>query len=222
MGEIHDVYSDGESIVSAGEDGRVKLWRLDGSSLRCVWTSSVIHSPLEDRPDVVKLRQAQKPDPVVLARCEGDIVAGVTEDGDLRIWRGTNFLETRIDVGGIHHGGVKRLELAGEDVLIHHSRSPTFTRYGNSVTTFVTADGLPLTALKAFLKPAALVAPTPEAHSCGRVIVAGDEGGQLHMWSWDGGSDPIRSWQAVSGKVTSLDFSCGLVAVGRYADVRPC
>ncbi|KAK8854560.1 hypothetical protein IAR55_003299 [Kwoniella newhampshirensis] len=54
----------------------------------------------------------------------------------------------------------------------------------------------------------------------GRFVVGGDESGYVHIWSWDGEGrrerDPIRSWEAMEGKITSIDVSCGLVAVGSY------
>lgn len=54
----------------------------------------------------------------------------------------------------------------------------------------------------------------------GRFLVAGDEAGQAYIWPWDGRPindriSPMRSWVAAEGKVTALDFYCGLVAVGR-------
>ncbi|WRT68667.1 uncharacterized protein IL334_005646 [Kwoniella shivajii] len=55
----------------------------------------------------------------------------------------------------------------------------------------------------------------------GRFVMAGDETGYIHIWSWDSEDGqpkqiPIRSWEATHGRVTALDFSCGLVAVGSY------
>nr|XP_018261760.1 uncharacterized protein I303_06204 [Kwoniella dejecticola CBS 10117]OBR83918.1 hypothetical protein I303_06204 [Kwoniella dejecticola CBS 10117] len=55
----------------------------------------------------------------------------------------------------------------------------------------------------------------------GKFVMAGDETGYIHIWPWDsdGGESepfPIRSWEAMNGKVTALDYSCGIVAVGSY------
>ncbi|WWD02114.1 hypothetical protein V865_000152 [Kwoniella europaea PYCC6329] len=56
----------------------------------------------------------------------------------------------------------------------------------------------------------------------GRFSMAGDETGYVHIWSWDVDQEtrrnqtPIKSWEAMNGKVTALDYSCGLVAVGSF------
>lgn len=54
----------------------------------------------------------------------------------------------------------------------------------------------------------------------GRFIVAGDQNGQAYIWAWDGRSTrdmimPIRDWTAADGKITAIDFFCGLVTLGR-------
>ena len=56
----------------------------------------------------------------------------------------------------------------------------------------------------------------------GRLVATGDEHGVACLWAWDeipgrqGRGDPLRAWPAVSGRITAIEVSCGLVAVGRY------
>jgi hypothetical protein len=55
----------------------------------------------------------------------------------------------------------------------------------------------------------------------GRLVATGDEHGVACLWAWDeipgrqGRDSPLRAWPAVSGRITSIEVSCGLVAVGR-------
>jgi hypothetical protein len=53
----------------------------------------------------------------------------------------------------------------------------------------------------------------------GRFIVAGDEQGHVHIWAWETRGrvsvPPMRSFAAADGKITAIDYYCGLVAVGR-------
>lgn len=50
----------------------------------------------------------------------------------------------------------------------------------------------------------------------GRFVGTGDEYGFVSLWAWDGEGDrALRSWSAMTGKITAIDVSCGLVAVGR-------
>lgn len=218
--DIHSSDPEGNVFVTAGEDGRVKLWRLEAGKrghIACVWSSGFA-TPQENRSDAIKLRQAQRPDPVILARCDGDgdVVAGVTEDGDLRVWLGIGgtVREVRVDVG---EGKVKQMELQGTSVLIRHDRSDAFARYdiGEEINVTNFDAGTPITSLHAFLQPS-LPITTPSTASFGRLVVAGDDAGGVHIWSWDGGGAPVRSWPAAKGKITAIDFSCGLVAVARY------
>lgn len=56
----------------------------------------------------------------------------------------------------------------------------------------------------------------------GRVIMGGDEFGRAYIWEWDGHAvgdvvQPMRDWAALDGKVTAVEMSCGLVAVGGYS-----
>ncbi|WVW85344.1 hypothetical protein I302_107382 [Kwoniella bestiolae CBS 10118] len=56
----------------------------------------------------------------------------------------------------------------------------------------------------------------------GRFVMAGDEMGYVHIWAWDVEEEgrstqrPMKSWEAMNGKVTALNYSCGLVAVGSF------
>nr|XP_031863898.1 uncharacterized protein CI109_000542 [Kwoniella shandongensis]KAA5530970.1 hypothetical protein CI109_000542 [Kwoniella shandongensis] len=280
--------------VTAGSDGRVKLWELHPAtnptktgkrspnveslpgSISCLFTSDVVHTSLPTRSETVKRRQAGKPDEVVLVRYNAahDIVCGITEDGDLRIWLQASSgdpKETRVDVGAAEvHGPVKSMEVEviadGSEitlsVFIHHHRSPFIKRHDvsqsglDTITIYVTPTGSSLTSTHASLQstpsvelprdggaspilarlvspgdakrveisptPAPLPLPPLPAHDMdfGRFVVAGDESGFVHIWSWDGRSgqsrDPIRSWEAMEGKITAIDVSCGLVAVGSY------
>lgn len=190
-GEVRCVWAEegGESWVTSGEDGRVKLWRLHAAPPRsgkkspggdiagrveCLFTSKPPTETLENRSDVAKLRTAQRPDPVILARCDSQnhVVCGVTEDGDLRIWFDVlvSRREVRVDVGSADEGPVKRLELDLVDrgnvaVLIHHERSNFFSRFdvgeGGSVRrTDYGIEGA-ITALHASLLPAASISAPP-------------------------------------------------------------
>lgn len=72
----------------------------------------------------------------------------------------------------------------------------------------------------AFLPPPPLdLSISPRVHNhFGRFVVGGDQDGSVYVWAWDGKDEvikPIRSWSAMSGKITAIDVSCGLVAVGR-------
>jgi len=54
----------------------------------------------------------------------------------------------------------------------------------------------------------------------GRLVATGDEHGVACIWAWDVILDrsrdiPLRAWPAVSGRITAIEVSCGLVAVGR-------
>jgi WD40 repeat protein len=59
----------------------------------------------------------------------------------------------------------------------------------------------------------------------GRLVATGDEHGVACLWAWDeipgraGRDSPLRAWPAVSGRITAIEVSCGLVAVGRYVIV---
>lgn len=305
-GEVRDIWTPettGATIrwVTAGADGRVKYWQLhpgqnaksgkrspafenESGSITCLFTSSVVDVPLSNRSDGVKRRQNAAPDAVILARCdiEHDVVSGVTEDGDLRLWSDastTDRREVRLDVGSQEvFGGVKRLELDVQDlssglvtsIFIHHNRASTFNRYdvkdtrgsatSVSVRTFASSDNSPLTSLYTCLNPtppissqprplpalsvqiapaenigAASSPPSPGgdpgrkwsrfADQYGRFVVGGDLSGTCHVWAWDADAEdtkPLRSWQAVPGKVTAMDVSCGLVGVGRYVVASSC
>lgn len=55
----------------------------------------------------------------------------------------------------------------------------------------------------------------------GRVIIGGDLYGRVYIWEWDGRPvgdiiQPIRDWAVTDGKITSVEMSCGLVAVGAF------
>jgi len=55
----------------------------------------------------------------------------------------------------------------------------------------------------------------------GRYVAAGDQNGMIYIWSWDSAGagycvKPLRAWSAMTGKITTIDVSCGLVGVGRY------
>jgi hypothetical protein len=119
-----------------------------------------------------------------------------------------------VDVG---EGKVKQMELQGTSVLIHHDRSEAFARYdiGEEVNVTHFNPGTPITSLQAFLQPS-LAITTPSTASFGRLVVGGDDAGGVHIWSWDGDGAPLRSWPAAKGKITAIDYSCGLVAVARY------
>jgi hypothetical protein len=59
----------------------------------------------------------------------------------------------------------------------------------------------------------------------GRLVATGDEHGVACLWAWDeipgraGRDSPLRAWSAVSGRITAIEVSCGLVAVGRYVTI---
>ncbi|TYJ52579.1 hypothetical protein B9479_006829 [Cryptococcus floricola] len=167
-GEVRDVWTggqgeDGARFVSAGDDGLVKLWLLvvppgtgkgkkntfvEGS-LECLFTSSPAPSLLPNRSEDVKRRQNGKPDAIVFARytSQGDIVAGITADGDLRVFfaASTAPKEVRLDLGSAEaEGEVKMMEMVshishishipggGESVasvVVHRHRSSVVTRY---------------------------------------------------------------------------------------------
>lgn len=63
--------------------------------------------------------------------------------------------------------------------------------------------------------------PTKIASDYGRLVATGDEHGVACLWAWDeipgrARDLPLRVWPAVSGRITAIEVSCGLVAVGRY------
>lgn len=141
--------------VTGGTDGRVKYWQLIPAhgkvgkrsptgdipaSITCSFTSGLIDETLPNRGDYVKRRQSGKPDDIALVRCDTahNVVGGVTEDGDLRVWFSVGCgdeREVRVDVGSAEDkGGVKRLELDVQSndsasILVWHHRSATFARY---------------------------------------------------------------------------------------------
>lgn len=68
-------------------------------------------------------------------------------------------------------------------------------------------------------------APSPsqssptESERYGRFVVTGDEHGIVCIWRWDHEENeetkPLRVWSATHGRITAIDASCGLVAIGR-------
>jgi hypothetical protein len=61
--------------------------------------------------------------------------------------------------------------------------------------------------------------PPAPAEQFGRVVVGGDLYGRVYIWEWDGRPvgdivKPIRDWRVGDGKITSVEMSCGLIAVG--------
>lgn len=190
---IHQPESSGVDPLkwaTGGQDGRIKYWQLNPStgrpgkkagpdagaaSITCVFTSEPAEEPFKNRSEEVRLRQIASPDSIMLVACdtELDVVCGVTEDGDLRVWIDVvnNPREVRIDVGSAEKfGGVCKLDLMCKDtgkgmitsVLVHHHKHPTFTRYDVSLhgdehkikTTFYsTAGNAALTSVQAFFQP---------------------------------------------------------------------
>ncbi|ODN87377.1 hypothetical protein L198_07001 [Cryptococcus wingfieldii CBS 7118] len=188
-GEVRDIWTggqgeDGARFVSAGEDGLVKLWLLvvppgtgkgkkntfvEGS-LECLFTSSPVPSLLPNRSEDVKRRQNGSPDAIVFARytSHGDIVAGITADGDLRVFFAASIApkEVRLDLGSAEaEGEVKMMEMVshishipegGESVasvVVHRHRSSVVTRYDISSsgtvasTTFVSPSQAPISCV---------------------------------------------------------------------------
>lgn len=185
--------------VTGGDDGRVKYWRLNpGSgrtgkrnatdipaSITCVFSSEPVEEPIVERVEEVRLRQMAHPDAIIKVACdvEKDVVCGVTEDGDLRLWFdvSTSPKEVRVDVGSERElGGVRQLELLCREmrdglvasVLIHHRKNAMFARYdisldGNGKETvrtlfYSTPAGAPLTALNANLLPVPSISKPPK------------------------------------------------------------
>jgi hypothetical protein len=178
-GEICDVWMEDRpdgpvKWVSGGEDGRVKYWQLlttetprSGkrnpeitSTMECLFSSPIIQDTLPGRSEAVRRRQTGKPDDVILVRCaaEHDIVCGITEDGDLRVWFGAGTgaeKEVRIDAGSAEEMGVvKRMELEARDsssasILVHHYRSSVFTRFDIALR----ADAEPSISTRTFASP---------------------------------------------------------------------
>jgi WD40 repeat protein len=64
--------------------------------------------------------------------------------------------------------------------------------------------------------------PPKVTSNYGRLVATGDEHGVACLWAWDeipgrvARGTPLRAWPAVSGRITAIEVSCGLVAVGRY------
>ncbi|WVN86154.1 uncharacterized protein L203_101315 [Cryptococcus depauperatus CBS 7841] len=279
--------------ITAGEDGRVKLWQLhpctstsksnkkshivDGS-IECIFTSTVVESCLSDRSEEMKRRQSVRPDGIILARYDhlNDVVAGVTEDGDLRVWfraSSETNLELRIDLGSAEsHGEVKFMEMATQlaldestvSIVIHRHHSHLITRHDISISgkenvvTFQALVGASFSCIHTSLQPSLPISSRKTGQSTpmlirmtgssettrstlpkvpnlnlsddspdlkqtdtefGKFIMAGDEAGYVHIWAWneeESERKPLRSWQASEGKITALDASCGLVAIGSY------
>lgn len=267
--------------ATAGEDGRVKYWRLnpgaksgkktptDPATITCLFTSEVVEATFLNRSEEVRLRQTLQPDPITKVVCDVqyDIVCGVTEDGDMRVWfdvAGDQPREVRVDVGAAaDFGGVKRLFMTCRDgnasIVVHHDKHPNFGRYdiagdGTVKTTFYGTHGeIPLSTVQPYFSPALPIAkphrvestltvvtptsgsttPTPlelddiprklTEPEFGRFVVGGDINGQAYIWDWEGRTVndvvmPMRDWVAQDGKITAVDYSCGLVAVGRLVE----
>lgn len=163
--------------ITAGQDGLVKYWQLNPAqnvktgkqtpqdtipaNITCLFTSSAIPIPFENRSDAVKRRQHGHPDAVIFARCnvEHDVVCGVTRDGDLRVWfdASSSAREVRLDAGSEEtHGGVRQLELdvtvgntgVMASVLVHHTRSWTCHRYDINI-----GKEVPTVSLRTFANP---------------------------------------------------------------------
>jgi hypothetical protein len=56
----------------------------------------------------------------------------------------------------------------------------------------------------------------------GRFVATGDEHGVACLWAWDSVPGPtdhsglLRAWAAASGRITAIEVSCGLVAIGTF------
>ena len=207
-GEILDIWApevsgDDTRWVTAGADGKVKYWQLNPGessksgkrlppaeeaipgSITCLFASNAVGTSLPNRSDAVKRRQTGAPDGIILARCdiEHDVVCGVTEDGDLRIWfdaQQANAREVRVDVGAAEElGAVKRLELNVQllptgvvaSILVHHSHAPTIARYDIADTKdaesaiafrlFATPEDVGITVLQTQLIPTPPISTSP-------------------------------------------------------------
>ena len=289
-GEVLDIRPSRNSeghlrFVSAGADGCIKYWQFNSpigkakkrnndpdnmASIICLHTTEPV-TPLEHRSEEIKRRRSGAPDPVLLARCDAlhNVLCGVTEDGDLRVWWDLfgKVKEARVDVGTTEdRGPIKALELDVQDdvglvisVLVLYYRSTSFFRYDIRVDLdgdyevedkeYITPMKTPITVIKAYLEPTAPIStksrpmpallstpthdsdsesspelqpqpdpdPTP-ASIFGQFLVAGDAEGNVWIWSWETQSErnlPIRGWSAVEHRISSVDYNCGIVAVGR-------
>lgn len=219
--------------VTGGQDGRLKYWQLHpGSaksgkqtptegipaSITCLFSSEPVEKPFKERSEEVRLRQMANPDGIYLTACDVqyDVVCGVTQDGDLRIWFDAvnNPREVRLDVGSEEElGGVHQLNMVCTEtaqgivasVLIHHAKHPNFARHDISLdgetfhrvktTFFSTAGEAPLTSLQAYLLPTPPVSQPPEAQQTlsARIITPADSSGIVSPAAPDLEVDTLRT-----------------------------
>lgn len=186
--------------VTGGDDGRLKYWRLNPgtgrsgkksatdvpATITCVFSSEPVEEPIVERVEESRLRQMAHPDAIIKVACdvEKDVVCGVTEDGDLRLWFNVSTAprEVRVDVGSERElGGVRQLELFCREtkdglvasVLIHHRKNAMFARYDISLNAngketirtifYSTPAEAPITAINANLLPVPSISKPPKA-----------------------------------------------------------
>ncbi len=205
-GPVFSVRMDAERrrIVSAGGDGFARIWQLAGGA------------PLElpHGKDQLVLTAAFSPDGTRVAT--GDL-AGV-----LRLWDASSGrLTMRVSLGSSPLASVafsadgRRVVIGGADGVIHvvaarggavlaelrGHRGPVRAEYAPGGETIVSAgeeDG----TLRAWRAPAAKVSPRPGRYPVfstdGRLVVSGDEGGTVHLWTPATGEERELTGQGAS------------------------
>ncbi|WVR09372.1 hypothetical protein IAU60_006439 [Kwoniella sp. DSM 27419] len=231
-GEITCIWQSGETRwVTGGLDGRVKVWEYDPgtgdprsgkrtpeeaipASIACLFTSP---------------GTSLRSDSVILARYdpEYDVACGVA-NGTLRVWLSatTEPKEIRVDLGpaGLDIAGLEMVVRCEDGrvlakVLSRSHRSTFVTcdvvAQEGHVRTIVYDAGSPITALHTSFTPSAPIGTSEEPQAFGGFFIAGDASGYVHILALAADATrPLRSWDTGT-KVTAIDYSCGLVAVGR-------
>lgn len=197
---------DGDVFVTAGMEGRVKLW--DVAKMRCLWTSPVP----QDLPI-----QTSHPSCLDFDSQKG-IVAAAFSSGEIFVWSGLSPLYTGQDAPSVNqvtiHGDSYNLPLSasvsnlaldtavGTSLLLHYSDSTHFHRLCVDLTTgevesikFGDETNGPITSLK-------LITTTQSTSS--PFVMAGDQLGLLCIYDWNPGDAPKKDFIQPVRQITAF------------------
>ncbi|TRM63159.1 hypothetical protein BD626DRAFT_33818 [Schizophyllum amplum] len=115
-GAVVDVAWDGDMVVTAGDDGRMKVWQKRHSAILCLWSSTKDESAVIP-PKCIKLVSA----------LSNGYVACVMNNGDVIVWHGF-ILHGELDVDNISTTRVRSLYRSSQwkvQSTMHHKSWPS-------------------------------------------------------------------------------------------------